>query len=89
MNTQTNQTETRGIHGAAGVGIGIAISAVKEGAHIHRLGWNGKGMYVGLYTPTIANYLPYLFIKTVDGTFLPFVASQADLLANDWVITGN
>lgn len=30
--------------------------------------------------------LPFLLIRTVDGSFVPWLASQTDLLAEDWVI---
>ena len=29
--------------------------------------------------------LPYLYIKTVDGKLVPWLASQTDLLAEDWI----
>lgn len=29
-------------------------------------------------------FRPYLIMRTVDGEFVPWVASQTDLLANDW-----
>lgn len=28
--------------------------------------------------------LPFLYIRTVQGDLVPWVASQADLLAQDW-----
>lgn len=30
-------------------------------------------------------YLPYIAMKTVDGTVVPWLASQTDMLAYDWV----
>lgn len=38
----------------------------------------------GLSEGTIAQFRPYLMMKTVDDDFVPWVASQTDLLANDW-----
>lgn len=35
---------------------------------------------------TIIRFLPYLLISTVDGACVPWLASQTDLLANDWEI---
>jgi hypothetical protein len=32
------------------------------------------------------NYRPHIDMKTVDGEMVPWVASQSDLLANDWAI---
>jgi hypothetical protein len=30
--------------------------------------------------------LPYIYMKTADGNLVPWLASQTDLLATDWVI---
>jgi hypothetical protein len=32
--------------------------------------------------------LPFIAIKTVQGDIVPWLASQTDVLANDWQITG-
>lgn len=40
----------------------------------------------GLPEGTVCRFLPYLMMKTVDGSFVPWLASQADLLAEDWMI---
>lgn len=63
-----------------------ALEALKSGAKMTRSGWNGKGMYIELQTPTETSKmtLPYLFMKTVDDQLVPWVASHTDLLANDW-----
>jgi Protein of unknown function (DUF2829) len=31
-------------------------------------------------------FRPYLMMRTVDGEFVPWVASQSDLLAEDWFL---
>lgn len=31
-------------------------------------------------------FRPYLMMKTVDGEFVPWLASQSDLLAEDWFV---
>lgn len=69
-----------------GITFGAALEAVKQGRRIYREGWNGKGMYVELQ-PVDANSkmgLPYLYMKTVDGKLVPWLASQTDVLAEDW-----
>ena len=38
----------------------------------------------GLDEGTIGYFRPYLMFRTVDGDFVPWVASQSDLLAHDW-----
>ena len=35
---------------------------------------------------TEVNYRPHIDMKTADGEFVPWVASQSDLLAEDWFI---
>lgn len=35
---------------------------------------------------TKVNYLPHLDMKTADGSFVPWLASQTDILANDWEV---
>lgn len=33
---------------------------------------------------TICRFLPYIMMRTVDGSFVPWLCSQTDLLATDW-----
>jgi hypothetical protein len=76
---------------------GEAIEAAKSGAKIQRAGWNGKGMWVrcvDLYSdaefrvreiePCEGTWLPFLAMKTVDNKIVPWLASQTDMLADDW-----
>lgn len=64
----------------------LALTHVKNGESIHRAGWNGKDQFVNLQTPDANSKmgLPYLYIRTVDGKFVPWLASQTDILADDW-----
>ncbi|MET0462870.1 MAG: DUF2829 domain-containing protein [Chitinophagaceae bacterium] len=34
---------------------------------------------------TVLKFRPYLMIRTVDGSFVPWLASMSDLLETDWV----
>lgn len=34
-------------------------------------------------------YLPYIAMKTVTGEVVPWLASQTDILAEDWATTGD
>ena len=77
---------------------GEAINKVKEGAKIARKGWNGKNQYVELATrisymnvqgevvncehEAIGNKA-LAFVGT-SGVQIGWLASQADMLANDW-----
>lgn len=33
---------------------------------------------------TVQKFLPYLLFRTAGGEFVPWLASQTDILANDW-----
>lgn len=63
-----------------------ALIKLKHGQRLARAGWNGKGMYLELQVPDAHSKmtLPYIFMKTVDGDLVPWVASQTDTLAEDW-----
>ena len=38
----------------------------------------------GLPEGTVCKFLPYLMMKTAGGEFVPWLASQTDILAEDW-----
>ena len=65
---------------------GWAIHKLKSGDRVFREGWNGDGQVLELQVPTEYSKmtLPYIFIKTVQGDFVPWMASQTDMLQNDW-----
>lgn len=80
---------------------GDAIAVMKDGARVARKGWNGKGQYVFLAYEadfvTDADISAFdgkdvevgdmLVLKTAQDTFQPgWLASQADMLAEDWYI---
>lgn len=78
-----------------GYGFDVAINALKRGCHVRRTGWNGKGMRLELQVPDEHSKmtLPYIFLVTPNGVAegatrthdrVPWLASQTDLLANDW-----
>ena len=68
--------------------VSMALEALKEGKAVSRSGWNGKGMYVALQLPDASSkmMLPYLYLCTVQGELVPWLASQTDMLADDWSI---
>lgn len=60
-----------------------------------REGWNGADQYIGLCTSWNGNLLasstdfemvPFTYIKTTQNKFVPWVPSQTDQLAEDWII---
>lgn len=71
-----------------GLGFSVALSHLQSGRRVARAGWNGKNQYIQLQVPDLGSKMsrPYLFIRTVDGELVPWVAAQTDLLAFDWCI---
>ena len=67
---------------------GTAIAALKNGYKVSREGWNGKGMWLALQVPDEHSKmsLPYIYMKTADDKLVPWLASQTDVLAEDWKI---
>ena len=75
---------------------GLAIEALKRGHKIARTGWNGKGMWLMLVPEKLADAVsfqyealspaPWIGMKTTDDKFVPWLASQTDMLAEDWKI---
>lgn len=67
---------------------GDALSALKEGKRVSRTGWNGKGMWLELQVPDAHSKmtLPYVYMKTAQDDLVPWLASQTDVLAEDWGI---
>lgn len=68
-------------------GIGWAVKQLGAGLRVTRPGWNGKGMYLELQVPDANSKmsLPYVYMRTADGHLVPWLASQTDLLATDWL----
>ena len=73
---------------------GLAIEAMKQGYRVSRTGWNGKGLWLGLHKEggsfireecsTEITYADYITMKTADNKLVPWLASQTDMLADDW-----
>lgn len=71
---------------------GSALNALKSGGKVQRDGWNGKGLWLELQTPDAHSKmtLPYIFInyphdaQNTPGARVPWLASQTDVLAEDW-----
>ena len=67
---------------------GSAIQLLWTGDRMSRVGWNGPGQFIELQRPDAHSKMtkPYLYITTVQGDRIPWLASQTDLLAEDWYI---
>lgn len=65
-----------------------ALDAAKRGAAIQRTGWNGKGLLVKAQFPDAHSKmtLPYLYIEYPTGERCPWLASQTDIMCEDWII---
>lgn len=65
---------------------GEALDIIKTGGRVSRDGWNGKHMWLALQMPDEHSKmtLPYIYMSTVTGDLVPWLASQSDLLAADW-----
>lgn len=65
---------------------GVALDLLKDGGRVARSGWNGKGMWIALQRPAAGSKmtLPYIYMSTVTGDLVPWLASQTDMLAEDW-----
>lgn len=68
--------------------IGVAIQRMRDGSTVSRKGWNGKGQFLALQVPDNNSKMsvPYVYITTVEGHRVPWLASQTDLLASDWFV---
>ena len=73
---------------------GSALADLKGGSKVAREGWNGKGMWLELQRPDARSKmtLPYVYLNypedavNTPGARVPWLASQTDMLAEDWVI---
>ena len=81
---------------------GDALVVLKQGKRVARKGWNGKGMFLyhvpaAAYPPSTevakaafhgenVPYGAYIAMKTAQGNVVPWLASQTDMLAEDWYI---
>ena len=68
-------------------GFGSALLYLRDGKRVAREGWNGKGMWIALQIPDEHSKmsLPYIYMKTADDKLVPWLASQTDILAGDWI----
>ncbi len=83
------------------VTFGQALALIRQGSRATRSGWNGTGMYI-YYVPAsvypaatdvakaefVDNvpYRAYIAMRTAAGDVVPWVASQSDLLEDDWYL---
>lgn len=80
---------------------GHALKVLLDGKKVARAGWNGKGMFL-YHVPANeypaqteaaksvfgdkVPYGAYIAMRTAQGNVVPWLASQTDVLANDWAL---
>lgn len=64
-----------------------ALKELKEGYILSRADWNGPGQWIEVRKTDEHSDMtaPYIYICTIDGDLVPWVPTQGDLFANDWV----
>ena len=73
---------------------GTALRMLREGYKVARDGWNGKGLWLEMQVPDEGSKmtLPYIYTnypvdsKNTPGARVPWLVSQTDMLAFDWVL---
>jgi len=68
--------------------IGETVHLMRQGRRVCRAGWNGKGMWLEMVPSSLyaegMMMQEFPAMKTVQGTFVPWLCSLTDLLAKDW-----
>lgn len=75
---------------------------LKQHKKVCRVGWNGKKMFLVLINGddyciydsslsfesirNVSEFLPWIAMKTADNKLVPWLTSQSDLLAEDWIV---
>jgi hypothetical protein len=76
---------------------GWGLMELRKGNKIQRKGWNGRGIFIQLQIPDKQSKMtsPYIYIDTTGlqtdnpdapKSLVPWLASQTDMLAEDWII---
>ena len=96
---ESNESDEQETLKSTEMSFGEALTAIQNGLKVARHGWNGKGMYLVYFSPLEHGFadafeirgemkplLPFIVMKTADDMYVPWLASQADMLSNDWEI---
>lgn len=75
-----------------GMTFGLALEALQQGKRVARTGWNGVGLWLE-YIPATGVDLAFIRMSYPvnsraypEGARVPWLASQTDMLATDWVV---
>ena len=81
---------------AEGLNFGDAITAMKIGLKVSRVGWNGKSMFLYMkpagekvYEGVKYKRQAYIVMKTAQDMLVPWFAIQSDILGEDWYVVQN
>lgn len=92
-----NESNCPELGGEALFDFGDALEYLKRGLKIARKGWNGKDQFLVYVDPyeneqfdlvekeSLGTFYPYIAIKTNYNAIVPWLASQTDMLAEDWM----
>ena len=76
---------------------GAALEKLKSGKKVARQRWNGPNMYIFYVSEwsltgspvesiPVLPLAPFIAIKTAGDEIIPWLASQADMTSNDWMV---
>lgn len=92
-----DETNCPELGGEALFDFGYALRYLERGLKVTRKGWNGKDQYLVYVDPYVneqfelvekkplGTFYPYIAIKTNYNAIVPWLASQTDMLADDWM----
>ena len=66
---------------------GDALVALRKGKKLYRAGWDAKKMWISLISDWALigkKVRPFIAVRITTGEFVPWAASQTDLLETDW-----
>ena len=62
------------------------VTGLKEGFTWKRLGWHSNSSIKLHHTHKDSDVNDFIYMFTEEGYKIPWVASQTDILSNDWII---
>jgi hypothetical protein len=89
------QLDQRRAEDRGAASFGVALRALKAGEKVARQGWNWKGMWLKLQVPDEHSKmtLSYIYMEYPEGhpaypngCRVPWLASQTDMLGEDWMV---
>ena len=63
-----------------------ALDQMKAGHRVTRKTWESRGLWVAIQRPDVMSKMtePYIFMKRLDNSMVPWTPTQSDILAEDW-----